>query len=722
MIKKYLEEIAKTAAHEDQREESYYPSVATLMNDFANSINKKKVSVTILPKKTEAGNPDFRIWDGDNKIVGYIEAKVPETDLNRTENSEQLKRYLETFPNVILTDFYEFRLYRNGELIEKVSIGRPFIAKKLKTIPPVENQADFERLLDKFFDFSLPKIFIAESLALELAKRTRFLRDEIISVELQNTDKRNYIRGFYNAFQKYLISGLQESEFADLYSQTIAYGMFAAKTRANQDETFNRKNAVDNIPPTIGILRDVFEFISLGKLPQQMEVIIDDIAEVLSVSDATKLLNDFYKQGKGTDPIIHFYETFLNKYDPTTREKRGVYYTPEPVVQYIVNSVDEILIQDFNKSGFADTSVKVLDPAGGTLTFLAEATQKAIKTFVDCFGDGDKSGFIKRHILKDFYGFELMMSPYAIAHLKMSYLLQEHGYTFDNKDRFQLYLTNTLDANVVDMPMLPGLTSLAEEANEANAIKKETPILAIIGNPPYSIASYNKSHFETDMMKLYKEDVKDEKNIQILSDDYIKFIRYSHWKIEKSGSGVIGLITKNTYLNIAAAKGLRKQLLLTFDKIYILNLHGKLYEKSPDGGKDQNVFDIRVGTAIMFLVKTKSKKEISYAKLYYKDLFGDRDFKYDFLIKNNLFTSFTNEHEIEINENHFFFEKKNFSNPDLYNTFWAVDEILKENTSGVTTGRDNFILAENSEILKRRLNNFIAFSVDLIKETTSVAS
>jgi len=315
-----------------------------------------------------------------------------------------------------------------------------------------------------------------------------------------------------------------------------------------------------------------------------------------------------------------------------------------------------------------------------------------------------------------------MMSPYAIAHLKMSYLLQEHGYTFDNKDRFQLYLTNTLDANVVDMPMLPGLTSLAEEANEANAIKKETPILAIIGNPPYSIASYNKSHFETDMMKLYKEDVKDEKNIQILSDDYIKFIRYSHWKIEKSGSGVIGLITKNTYLNIAAAKGLRKQLLLTFDKIYILNLHGKLYEKSPDGGKDQNVFDIRVGTAIMFLVKTKSKKEISYAKLYYKDLFGDRDFKYDFLIKNNLFTSFTNEHEIEINENHFFFEKKNFSNPDLYNTFWAVDEILKENTSGVTTGRDNFILAENSEILKRRLNNFIAFSVDLIKETTSVAS
>ncbi len=719
MIKKYLENIAQTTAHEDQREESYYPAVATLMTDFANSINKKKVSITILPKKTEAGNPDFRVWDGDNKIVGYIEAKVPETDLNRTENSEQLKRYLETFPNVILTDFYEFRLYRNGELIEKVSIGRPFIAKKLKTQPPVENQADFERLLDKFFDFSLPKIFSAESLALELAKRTRFLRDEIVSVELQNDDKKNYIRGFYNAFRKYLISGLKESEFADLYSQTIAYGMFAAKTRAKQDEPFNRKNAVDNIPPTIGILRDVFEFISLGKLPQQMEVIIDDIAEVLSVSDATKLLNDFYKQGKGGDPIIHFYETFLNKYDPSTREKRGVYYTPEPVVKYIVNSVDEILIKDFKKSGFADTSVKVLDPAGGTLTFLAEATKKAIQTFVEYFGDGDKNGFIKRHILKDFYGFELMMSPYAIAHLKMSYLLQEHGYTLDNNDRFQLYLTNTLDAKIVDMPELPGLSSLAEEASEANAIKKETPILAIIGNPPYSIASYNKSDFETEIMKLYKEDVKNEKNIQILSDDYIKFIRYCHWKIEKSGSGVIGLITKNTYLNIAAAKGLRKQLLLTFDKIYILNLHGKLYEKAPDGGKDQNVFDIRVGTAIIFLIKTKNKKKTTYAKLFYKELYGNRDFKYDYLTKNNLFTSFTKEHEIEINEKHFFFEKKNFANPELYNSFWAVDELFVDKNSGVETGRDHFILADKQQELKNRLNRFINsnFPLDLLRET-----
>jgi predicted helicase len=722
MIKKYLKNIAKTTAHGDQREESYYPAVKNLLIEFANSINKKKVSVTILPKKTEAGNPDFRVWDGDNKVVGYIEAKVPCTDLNRTEISKQLKRYLETFPNVILTDFYEFRLYRNGDMIEKVSIGSSFIPKKLKTQPLVENQADFERLLEKFLDFSLPKIFTAESLAIELAKRTRFLRDEIISVELQNTSNKNYIRGFYNAFQKYLIAGLQETEFADLYSQTVTYGMFAAKTRAKQNEIFNRKNAVDNIPPTVGLLRDIFEFISLGKLPPQMEVIIDDIAEVLSVADATKLLNDFYKQGKGDDPIIHFYETFLNKYDPATREKRGVYYTPKPVVKYIVNSVDEILIQYFNKTGFADTTVKVLDPAGGTLTFLAEATKKALQTFVEHFGDGDKSGFIKKHILKNFYGFELMMSPYAIAHLKMSYLLQEQGYVLQNSDRFQLYLTNTLDAKVVDMPELPGLSSLAEEAAEANKIRKDTPVLAIIGNPPYSKASYNKSEFETDLMKLYKEDVKDEKNIQILSDDYIKFIRYCHWKIEKSKNGIIGLITKNTYLNIAAAKGLRKQLLLTFDKIYILNLHGKLYEKTPDGDKDQNVFDIRVGIAILFLVKIKTKKKKSYAKLYYKDLYGNRDFKYDFLIKNNLFSTFTKKDEIKIDKNYYFFERKIYSNADLYYSFWAVNDIFLQKNSGVKTHRDHFIISENKKELANRLKNFIRLSPELIIETYNLAN
>jgi len=699
MIKKYLENIVKTTAHNDQREESYYPAVATLMTDFANSINKKQISVTILPKKTEAGNPDFRIWNGENKIVGYIEAKIPNTNLNKSEKTEQLKRYFHIFPNVILTNFYEFRLYRNGEIIEK--------AKIYQNSELLQNsKTELEKLLQKFFDFSLPKIYSAENLANELAKRTSFLRDEIITLELQNQENKNYIRAFYNAFRKYLIAGLKEKEFADLYSQTITYGMFAAKTRAKHDQNFNRKNVVDNIPQTIGILREVFEFISLGKLPKQMEIIIDDIAEILNISDATKLLNDFYKQGKGDDPIIHFYETFLNKYDPSTREKRGVYYTPDAVVKYIVNSVDKILITDFGKIGFADTSVKVLDPAGGTLTFLAEATKKAIKTFTDNFGEGNKNDFIKQHILKNFYGFEIMMSPYAIAHLKMSYLLQEEGYEFNDDDRFQLYLSNTLETRELEQAELPLIDVFSEEAAQANVIKKQTEIIAIIGNPPYSFDSANQKMYVKEM-DIYKKDVENEKNLKILSDDYLKFIRFCHKKIEQSEQGVISLITKNTYLNIAAAKGMRKQLLQTFDKIYILNLHGKLYEKTPEGNKDQNVFDIRVGTAIMLLVKTKKGKKKKLGKLFYKDLYGERAEKYDFLNKNDVFSTFSKKDEVKIDKTHFFFEKKNFNNPKLYNKFFAIDEVFDKMAMGVSTHRDNFVIDKNKTVLEKRLQNFL---------------
>jgi hypothetical protein len=717
MLKNYLTDIAQTTIQGDAREESYYPHLSSLFKVFGDSIGKKKTHITILPKKTEAGNPDFRIWDGQQNIVGYIEAKVPGADLNKIETSEQLKRYRDTFPNVILTDFYEFRLYRDGKLIEKTFIGRPFIASKLKTNPPVENEKQFTDLLDKFFSFSLPKVFSAETLAIELAKRTRFLKEEVIHQELEDEENNsNQVLGFYDAFQKYLIAGLTKEDFADLYAQTIAYGLFAARTRTEGD--FSRRLAYNFIPPTIGILKDVFQFISLGSLPQQMEVIIDDIAAVLNAADISTILQDYYKKGKGQDPIIHFYETFLNKYDKSTQEKRGVYYTPEPVVNYIVHSMNEILKNDFDKEdGFANTDVTVLDPAGGTLTFLAQTAKFAIEDFTEKYGEGNRSNFIKEHILENFYAFELMMAPYAIAHLKMSLLLDEYGYKMKDTDRFKLYLTNTLEIEDLEQTRIPGMASLSEESKQATLVKRKQPILAIMGNPPYSIASYNKSSFIEDIMSLYKEDVKDEKNIQLLSDDYAKFIRFCHWKIEQVGVGVMGLITKNTYLNTSAFKGLRKKLLQSFDKIYIFNLHGKLYEKAPDGGKDQNVFDIRVGTAILICVKTGKKKSTDFAKLFYSDLFGDRTTKYAYLEKHNI--TDTKWEELNIDTNYFFFEKKTFNEAELYNSFIKVDEIFNLNNTGVETGRDHFILADTKKELENRLRFFInsTLPTDLLRKT-----
>jgi len=714
LLKSYLRKISEIVKRGDAREESYYSTLEELLNTFADSSNKKQIHITTLPKKTDAGNPDFRIWDGKQNIVGYIEAKRPEINLDSIEGTEQLKKYLKTFPNLILTNFFEFRLYRSGQEIDKVLIARPFIIHKLETTPPVEKEKDFHELLNKFFAFSLPRTYTARSLAIELAKRTRFLKEQVIIEELREEMEtgKGFILGFYEAFQKYLIKGLTREDFADLYAQTITYGLFAARTRSQNG--FNRKLAYDNIPSTIGILRDVFKFISLGEPPQQMEWIIDDISEVLAVTDVKNILHQYFHEGKGRDPIVHFYETFLAEYDPQTREKRGVYYTPEPVVSYIARSLQSILKEHFNRAdGFASDLVTVLDPAAGTLTFLAEVSKLAIEEFVSKYGEGGKEEFIKEHILKNFHGFELMMAPYAVGHLKMSFLLEELGYRLQGDDRFKLYLTNTLEMEELAQIELPGIASLSEESRLAGKVKKEQPILVILGNPPYSVSSANKSDFIEKEMALYKEDVRDERNIQPLSDDYIKFIRFSHWKIEQTGVGVIGMITNNSYLSGLIHRGMRRRLLKSFNQIYILNLHGnaRIGERCPDGSKDENVFDIMQGVSIALFIKSKdwipprgNSHTKTLGRVFYKDVYGLRENKYDFLIKNDIKT--IEWKELRLSEPYYFFVEKDFLLQEGYNKFFSIPKIFPKFSSGVKTHRDHFVVGFTIEEIKQRMRIF----------------
>lgn len=706
MIKSYLKKIADKSNRGDAREESYYSILETLINDYCKSTGKKKIEVTTLPKKTEAGNPDFRVWDGKQHITGYIEAKDPSIEnLDRIKDTEQLKRYLHTFPNLILTNFLEFRLYRNGEMTDKVLIGRPVILNKLKTAPPVEKESELLQLLEEFFSFSIPKVYNAKTLAIELAKRTRFLKDAVIAQELKEEEEagKGFIQGFYEAFKEYLISSLTEAEFSDLYAQTITYGLFAARTRS--EEGFNRKLAYESIPKTIGILRDVFRFVSSIDLPQQMEWIIDDIAEILSVTDINKILHDYFHEGRGKDPIIHFYETFLSEYDPKTREMRGVYYTPEPVVSYIVRSLHNILKEQFNKpDGFADKNVTVLDPAAGTLTFLAETAKLAVQEFVLKYGEGSRKTFIKDHILKNFYAFELMMAPYAIGHLKMSFLLEELGCRLQKDDRVKLYLTNTLEMEELPETKLLGMSSLSEESHLAGRVKKEQPILVILGNPPYSVSSANKSDFIEQAMDLYKEDVRTEKNIQPLSDDYIKFIRFAHWKIEQDGKGIIGMITNNSYLSGLIHRGMRKKLLDSFGEIYILNLHGnsRIGEKAPDGSKDENVFDIQQGVSIVLFVKQNKKGK--GCKVCYQDIFGLRENKYDYLNKFNCRK--TKWIKLKPSDPYYFLVKKDFSLQAEYNRFTSLSDIFGKSSGGVKTHRDHFVIGFNGEEVKQRIRTF----------------
>jgi len=713
MLRAYLKEIFEVFNRGDAREESYYSILEGLLKRYAESVGKGDIYITTLPKKTEAGNPDFRVWDGKQHIVGYIEAKAPTIDnLDSIENTEQLNRYRHTFPNLILTNFFEFRLYRNGILIDKVLIGRYFAMQELKIIPPVEKEQEFLKLLEKFFSFSLPKVYDAKSLAIELAKRTRFLKDEVIAEELKEEGGESFILGFYEAFREYLIGELSKEDFADLYSQTITYGLFAARTRS--EDSFNRKLAYDSIPHTIGILRDVFKYISLGDLPQQMEWIIDDISEVLAVTDVKNILHQYFHEGKGKDPIVHFYETFLAEYDPQTREKRGVYYTPEPVVSYIVRSLHNILKEHFNRpDGFASESVTVLDPAAGTLTFLAEASKLAVEEFVSKYGEGGKESFIREHILKNFYAFELMMAPYAIGHLKISFLLEELGYRFHENDRFKLYLTNTLEMEELARTKLPGMISLSEESHLASKVKKEQPILVILGNPPYSGISTNKGKW---IEKLLKEDVDgvqsyyevdgkplNEKKLW-LQDDYVKFIRFAQWKISQAGEGVLGFITNHSYLDNPTFRGMRQSLMKTFNEIYILDLHGNSLkkEKSPDGSKDENVFDIQQGVAISIFIKKKDENK--ECKVYHSEIWGLRENKYDWLLRNNI--KETNWRKLNPTSPYYFFTPQEEKERNIYEKNWKVTEIFPVNSVGIVTARDKFVIDFDKEALKNRIMVF----------------
>jgi predicted helicase len=716
MIDAYLKEIAAITKRGDATENSYYSALKDFIEGFSKERRKKTLHVTVLPKKTEAGNPDFRIWDGKHSQVGYVEAKQPSTNLDDVETGDQLKRYISTFPNVILTNFYEFRLYQHGKRVDRVLLARPFIAAKLGAVPPAEHPKEFSALLEQFLQFSLPSKFTAETLAKELATRTRFLRDQVISEELREASSPSgkKILGFYQAFQKHLIANLKPDDFADLYAQTITYGLFAARTRSTNG--FSRQLAYDFIPKTIGILREIFHFISFDP-PEQLAVTVDDIAEVLAVADVNKILHEFFEKGKGSDPIYHFYETFLAAYDPEQRERRGVYYTPEPVVSYIVRSLNIILKERFGKAdGFAMDSVTVLDPAAGTLTFLAEAAKLAVEEYVSKYGEGSRRQFIEDHILKHFYAFELMMAPYAAGHLKMGFLLEELGHKLTGDERFQFYLTNTLEMEELAQTSMPGMSSLSEESRLAGEIKKHHPILVILGNPPYSGHSTNKGEWITEQIENYKTvDGKPlgEKNPKWLQDDYVKFIRFAQWKIDQIGYGVLGFITNHSYLDNPTFRGMRQSLIESFDEIYILDLHGNSLkkEKAPDGSKDENVFDIQQGVAIALFVKHEEKQKRTTIR--FSERWGVQEKKYAWLLSHDVHS--TKWQTLTPRSPGYFFIPRDERLSVRYEQYPSVQQLFPVNSVGIVTARDNLTIRWTEKDVLNTVRNFESLDPEIAR-------
>jgi hypothetical protein len=719
LFNNYLKKLLDVNVAGDAREESFYATLEEMVKQMAASSERDNIHITTLPKPTEAGNPDFRVWNGIDRIIGYIEAKRPgEEYLDQIEESEQLRRYRSTFPNLILTNFLEFRLYRNGELIDKVLLGRPIVLNRIHAAPPVENIENMWALLERFLDFSLPRTFTAESLAVELAKRTRFLRDVISHVLNEELETgQGELHGFYDAFRQFLIGDLSLDDFANLYAQTITYGLFAARSRVG--DGFNRRTTYDRIPHTIGVLRDLFRFISLGDLPPQLEWIVDDIANVLAVADAPGILARYYHDGKGSDPIVHFYETFLAHYDPEERERRGVYYTPEPIVDYIVRSLHHLLKTRFSKTdGLASQDVTLLDPAAGTMTFVARAAQQAVHEFESKYGSGAREAFIRDSILRNFFAFELMMAPYAIGHLKMAFYLEELGHRLTDTERVRFYLTNTLDMIELDQSRLPGFSSLAEESHLAGQVKRRQPVLVILGNPPYSGQSANQGQWIRKKIEDYKQVdgiPLGEKNPKWLQNDYVKFLRFAEWKIAQSGSGVVGMITDNSYLENPTFRGMRRHLMQTYDEIYLLDLHGNSNkrEKCPDGSSDENVFDIQQGVAIVFFVKNLREKQ-NQTNIYHSQIWGKREEKYGWLLEHDF--SNTSWETIDPKKELYLFVPRNESALDQYNTFMKATDIFKIYSVGIVTARDNLTIHWTIQDVWDTVLNFSQLNSELARQ------
>ena len=742
LFQKYIKEIYKLIARGDAREESFYDILKDLIEAYGKRLGKK-TEVTILPKKSEAGNPDFRVWDGESLITGYIEAKHPlQKNLEYVETSEQLKRYREAYPNLILTNFLEFRLYRNGEYWKEVNIGSRQLAKMSPEKGVVLHKEKFQELLNLFFEFTHPRITTPRVLTEILSKKAKIMRDYIILPSLEERD--SYFTPLYNSFKYYLLRDLTPQSFADLFAQTFTYGLFIAKYQYEIGSTlfskgiphlpFTAKTAYQFIQRSFGILREVFRVISTEDMPRNLEVIVEDIIDILNHTEIHKLLAHF-TEGRRKDPIYHLYETFLFNYDPEKRKKLGVYYTPLEVVSFIVNSVHALLKDKklFNapdglatyKTDSLENSVTLLEPAVGTGTFFVEAIEKAIEEVKNKYSKSKDfiTQFIRNHILKHFFAFEILIAPYVVCHLKTLFKLSRYNFEFTDKDKLNIFLTNTLEFFPKETEGgVIGLFErvLAEEQEKALEVKKQTPILVIIGNPPYSVSSQNKVDPKTEFGKFYesyKEKVrKEEKNIQPLSDDYIKFLAFAHWKIRQIGKGIVGMITNNSYLDGLIHRDMRKKLLDDFDLIYILNLHGdaKRSKITKDGKKDENVFDIKQGVAIAIFVKPE--KQIA-KQIFYQELIGLREEKYKFLESHDVLN--VNWINLTPKEPYWFFVIKELEEVKEYKIFYPIKDIFSEYTRGVVTSRDEFVIAESKDILANRINSFITsdLPIDLLKES-----
>jgi len=704
-LKDYLKEIYSLHSSGSATEGSYYRALATLIED-----NFKGVKVVILPKRTAGSFPDLKVVTFDGHIVGYAECKRPDVDLSEVEGSEQVERYKRQFKNFLLTNFLEFRLYESGELIRELQLLPLKDFKKGRLRPKVREKELFEFLKD-FLSFSEKPITTLEELAERLSWRVRVLKEEL----LREVQSNRAIKSLYEAIKKFVIKTLTEEEFADTIAQSLAYGLLILKLRKGE---VKKEEIITDFPKSLAVIREIF--IEVLKVEEgELRWALEEIEQVLNLFDETKV------ELSPDELTTHFYEPFLKAYNPELREVRGVYYTPKEVVSFINRSVREVLRESFGKEGFRDRELTLLDPAAGTLTFVIDLFEK-LKEELQADGEGFLKKFFEEVVLSNYYAFELLPAPYVIGHLRVSQFLKELG--IEDK-RFQLYLTNTLEFQHEKVGYLFS-NAWAEETVKADEIKTEKPIMVIVGNPPYSGVSANnlesielflkrdlevKSENGTEVCQSYYKvggkslrdfirETSGSKKVKVwLQDDYVKFIRFAQWKVCSSGKGVVGYITNHSYIDNPTFAGMRESLLKSFDRIYILNLHGNKRKREPD----ENIFDIMQGVAVGIFVKDGTKRG-ELAEVYYYSTLNDerlikREEKLDFLSRSSLKSI---KWKVVQPEPPYFFFLPTESRGG-WEDFTPVNQIFRKFVSGIVTARDNLVIGFTPEEVEEKIKLFL---------------
>ncbi|GAA7885839.1 DNA methyltransferase [Helicobacter pylori] len=759
MLKEYLESIKDLTT--EKNELTHRPSLYSLLNRLKDHFNKE-FKIEHEPKREQKSQPDFRVsFQGLN--IGYIENKRAGEDLSQLLKSDQIRKYLELNPNLMLTDYLNFMWVgkdeNNAPLIKKeISVASlDELSKPLKPNPQTER--DLIELFKSFFNHEAAPITNAKDFATHLSPRTRYLKDALIKYQ-----EKTQVSSIFKNFKEYLYEELSFEDFSDALAQTLTYSLFLAKLN-HPFEKINLDNVRSSIPENFAVIREMADFLKKLDGIKEIQWLLNEILSSINHVDMDSILKDL---NDDKDPYLHFYETFLSAYDPKLRESKGVYYTPGSVVKFIINALDSLLKTHFKdaplglKSALDNENIKLLDFATGTGTFLLEAFRKALEMRKTSDGGISTKEDKYQNLLKQFYGFEYLIAPYAIAHLNLSQAFKEEfKKPLKENDALKIILTNTL-IQPSEIVAYRGLNPIFEkELSSAQEIKKDEKILIITGNPPYSGASSNEGLFEWEVKATYgiepefqtieieknikltdkiqtllkniqtqkesgskdalkalkslhaKYKLQNEKNPKWLLDDYVKFMRFAQNKIESLGHGLFGFISNNAFLDNPTFRGLRRSLLECYDELYILNLHGnaRKKEKTPQGAKDENVFNIMQGVSINLFVK----KAQATKKIYYYDVYGERAEKYAFLAQNDL--NSIEWLELAPREPFYLLIPQKTPLLDEYEQGFSIQDMFQISSVGITTGKDRIFIANNTESLKEQVLRYCnEFNEQYIKD------